>query len=109
MRSFLLLSCLAACADTTSSTELAVEEQALIGCWEGLQGDKTVQFRFHDDLTVDNRIAGGTWYHGTWSVDGDALTYDFGEEPPTYHIVVTPDRFSYVELPFTFTRYYCDR
>lgn len=84
-----------------------MEEQALLGCWAGQQGEKRVQFRFHADHSVDNRVAGGTWYTGTFAVVGDQLTYNFGEEPPTYTIAVTTTTLSYTDPPFTFTRTAC--
>ena len=69
-----------------------------------------MQFRFHEDHSVDTRVVdgGSGWHTGTFVVVGDALTYDFGEEPPTYHIDVTSTTFSYRELPFTFRRMSCD-
>jgi len=111
MRSVLLLVLVASCSESSSPAgDLATEEQALLGCWEGQQGIKTVQYRFHEDHSVETRVVNGTgtWYSGTFAVVGDALTYDFGEEPPTYHIDVTSTTFSYRELPFTFRRMTCD-
>jgi len=108
MRLLLALPLLVACADQPVSG-LLPEEQALLGCWEGAQGLKTVQYRFHEGRTVDARVVNGEtgWQIGTFSVVGDALTYDFGEEPPTYQIDVTTTTFSYRELPFTFARITC--
>ena len=107
MRNLLLVALVAACA--SDSTELAIEEQALIGCWEGqLYGGKVEQFRFHDDRTVDNRIVDGTWYTGNFTVDGDQLTLDFGEEPPTYRIQsVTTTQLELDSRAGTYTRITC--
>ena len=107
MRPLLFIVALAAC-DTTEPPPLAADEQLLLGCWEGQQGTKTVQLRFHADRTVDTRIVpAGTWYTGTFSLAGHALTYDFGEEPPTYQIELSANELRYREPAFTFARIAC--
>jgi hypothetical protein len=107
MRPLLFVIVLVACDSASEPPPLTAHEQQLLGCWEGQQGTKTVQFQFHADRTVDTRIKGGTWYTGTFTLVGDALTYDFGEEPPTYRIELTATELRYVEPAFTFARTSC--
>jgi hypothetical protein len=106
MKTICLLSLLAACGTTDTNEQLSHSEQTLLGCWIGMQGDKQVTYRFKADHTVQNGIVGGTLYSGVFSLDGAALTMDFGEEPPTYQIIVTPAKLTFTDFPFEFKR--CD-
>lgn len=89
VRLALVLPFLLACAD--DGRTLSADEQPLVGCWEGQQGSKLVRFRFHADGDVSQQLLpDGATYTGTFARAGDQLTFDFGEEPPTYTITLTP-------------------
>lgn len=106
LRLAMILPFVLACAD--EGRALSAEERSLVGCWERDSRPDRTLFRFHDDGEVSQQVLpAGTTYRGTFSLEGDQLTLDFGEEPPTYTIMLTADELALGSLG-VFARVACE-
>jgi hypothetical protein len=104
MKKLLLVVLVASCADD-GSVNLSADETKLVGCWSGFSGDEHVEYRFHDDHSVVlTNLEREASYPGQFALQGAALTLDFGEEPPTYQVTITPTTLTFVDVGFEYTR-----
>ncbi len=96
-------------ANPANASALSQESQALVGCWQGYQGDEHLEYRFGSDgKTVLNRdLRRQASYLGSYTLTSDKLTLDFGEEPPTYKVQLTPTTLTLLDFPFTYSRAEC--
>jgi hypothetical protein len=107
MRPSVLAVFLVGCAMNHDLDGLTPHEQALLGCWQGLQGSSNVHYRFNTDRTVDSFVANGRTVQGTFTAGTGMMHLDFGE-PVSHRIYLTPTAITYVDLPGELDRQTCD-
>jgi hypothetical protein len=84
---------------------LVPEEQAILGCWSGVEGSIPVEYSFHTDHTVEVRKGAGA-LDGVFRVSGDRLEMTLAKHA-TARIFVSTRTISYVDEPIELTRVVC--
>ena len=84
---------------------LVPEEQAVLGCWSGVEGTSTVEYSFHTDHSMQLR-KGGNVFDGSYSVTNDRLEMTLPNHT-TYRVFVSTRTITYVDEPTELTRVVC--
>jgi hypothetical protein len=84
---------------------LVPEEQAVLGCWSGVEGSIPVEYSFHTDHTVAIR-KGDSVLDGYFRVTNDRLEMTTSKRANA-RIFVSTRTISYVDEPIELTRVVC--
>jgi len=86
---------------------LSVEEQAVLGCWQGGEGSTVVQYWFHPDHSSGRKpLPNGQFSGGTYRVEGTDLYLDFGDEV-MHPVFVSTRTITYADTAAVLTRVVC--
>lgn len=107
MRAAVLCMLLWGCTINHDIDGLSPQEQALLGCWKGMEDTTVVDYRFHTDRSLDFHKADGTIVQGTYTAAIGMMHFDFGE-PIDHRIYLSAGSITYVDIPGELVRQTCD-